>query len=120
MRTLLQLADTVMAVGVIQLRPQMERLLNLPADSLTKEVQLNQDVTSLLVDYQIPSDLLAYYDAGGGVGGGGGGTGVSGGVSGSAAPADHHEATPHYKVAAVKGFVASINTMIAQVSRHAS
>jgi len=38
----------------------MEKLLNLPDDSLTKEIQLTQDLLQLFVKYQIPSDLISY------------------------------------------------------------
>ena len=38
----MQLEGSVFAVAVIQLKPQLERLLNLPDDSLTKEVRGQQ------------------------------------------------------------------------------
>lgn len=56
----MQLAGTVFAVAIVQIKPQLERLLNLPSDALTKEVKLCQDLMSLFMQYQIPSDLLAY------------------------------------------------------------
>mmetsp|Transcript_37204 Transcript_37204/g.54779 ORF Transcript_37204/g.54779 Transcript_37204/m.54779 type:complete len:923 (+) Transcript_37204:98-2866(+) len=56
----MQLAGSLFAVAVVQIKPQLERLLNLPNDSLTKEVKLCQDLMSLFIEYQIPSDLLAY------------------------------------------------------------
>ena len=59
----MQLGSSVFGVCVIQLKPQLERLLNLPDGALTKEIQLTQDLMSLFVDYQIPSDLLSYDDA---------------------------------------------------------
>jgi hypothetical protein len=34
--------------------------LNLPEKSLTKEIRLTQNLLSLFIDYQIPSDLLSY------------------------------------------------------------
>jgi hypothetical protein len=55
----MQLESSVFAVCVIQLKPQLEKLLGLPDCSLTKEIQLTQDLLSLFVDYQIPSDLLS-------------------------------------------------------------
>lgn len=55
----MQLESSVFAVCVIQLKPQLEKLLGLPECSLTKEIQLTQDLLSLFVDYQIPSDLLS-------------------------------------------------------------
>ena len=45
---------------MIQIKPQLERLLNLPDDSLTKEIELTQQLISLFIKYQIPSDLLSY------------------------------------------------------------
>jgi len=45
---------------VIQIKPQLEKLLKLPDDSLTKEIQLTQDLLTLFIEYQIPSDLISY------------------------------------------------------------
>ena len=56
----MQLESSVFGVCVIQLKPQMEVLLNLPEGALTKEIRLTQDLMSLFVDYQIPSDLLSF------------------------------------------------------------
>lgn len=56
----MQLASTLFAVCVIQIKPQLEKLLNLPEDSLTKEIRLNQDLMELFIKYQIPSDLISY------------------------------------------------------------
>jgi len=56
----MQLASTVFGVMVIQIKPQMERLLKLPEDSLTKEVQLTQELMELFIKYQLSSDLLSY------------------------------------------------------------
>jgi hypothetical protein len=56
----MQLESSVFGVCVIQLKPQLERLLELPEGSLTKEIQLTQDLMSLFVEYQIPGDLLSY------------------------------------------------------------
>ena len=50
----------VFGVCIIQLKPQLEKLLKLPPDALTKEIRLTQDLLSLFIDYQIPSDLLTY------------------------------------------------------------
>jgi len=55
----MQLQSSVFVVGIIQLKPQLEHLLSLPNGSLTKEIQLTQDLMSLFVDYQIPSDLFS-------------------------------------------------------------
>eukprot|EP01062_Namystynia_karyoxenos_P072275 TRINITY_DN682_c0_g1_i8.p1 TRINITY_DN682_c0_g1~~TRINITY_DN682_c0_g1_i8.p1 ORF type:complete len:953 (+),score=398.62 TRINITY_DN682_c0_g1_i8:116-2860(+) len=56
----MQLASTVFGVLIIQIKPQMERLLNLPADSLTKEVELTQELMEMFIKYQFPSDLMSY------------------------------------------------------------
>ena len=56
----MQLEATLFGVCVVQIKPQLERVLNLPADSLTKEIKLTQDLLELFVEYQIPGDLLSY------------------------------------------------------------
>lgn len=83
----MQLEGTVFGLAVIQLKPQLERLLNLPAGSLTKEIQLSRDLQTLFIEHQIPSDLLTYEGN-----------------------ADTPVAT---KLDSVKGHVAAINDMIA-------
>ena len=83
-----QLAGSLFAVAVVQIKPQLEKLLNLPHDSLTKEVKMCQDLMSLFIEYQIPSDLLSY--------------------------AGPEKASPDSKVAAVKGYIAAIHSMLEQ------
>ena len=56
----MQLASTLFGVLIIQIKPQLEKVLNLPPDSLTKEIKLTQDLMELFIKYQIPSDLLSY------------------------------------------------------------
>ena len=56
----MQLESTLFGVCVIQIKPQLEKLLKLPQDSLTKEIRLTQKLLSLFIEYQIPSDLLSY------------------------------------------------------------
>lgn len=56
----MQLESSVFGVCVIQLKPQLEKLLGLPDGALTKEIQLTQDLMSLFVEYQIPSDLMSF------------------------------------------------------------
>lgn len=85
----MQLESSVFGVCVIQIKPQLERLLGLPDDALTKEIQLTQDLMSLFIDYQIPSDLLSLQHV-------------------SSTPATDAE-----KVALVKGYVKSVTDMIA-------
>mmetsp|Transcript_8015 Transcript_8015/g.11937 ORF Transcript_8015/g.11937 Transcript_8015/m.11937 type:complete len:574 (+) Transcript_8015:566-2287(+) len=56
----MKLASSVFGVCIIQLKPQLEALLGLPDKSLTKEIRLTQDLLSLFIDYQVPSDLLTF------------------------------------------------------------
>jgi hypothetical protein len=56
----MQLESTLFGVCVIQIKPQLEKLLKLPPDSLTKEIKMTQELLSLFIEYQIPSDLLSY------------------------------------------------------------
>ncbi|KAI8908096.1 hypothetical protein DFJ77DRAFT_473676 [Powellomyces hirtus] len=56
----LQLESTLFGICVVEIKPQLELLLNLPADSLTKEIRLTQDLMQLFTKYQIPSDLLRF------------------------------------------------------------
>lgn len=56
----MQLSSTLFGILIIQIKPQLEKLLKLPDDSLTKEIQLTQGLMELFIKYQIPSDLLSY------------------------------------------------------------
>ena len=56
----MQLEGNVFGVAVIQLKPALEKVLNLAPDSLTKQIKLTQDLLELFIDYQIPSDLLCF------------------------------------------------------------
>merc|ERR1719183_2010952 len=56
----MQLESTLFGVLVIQIKPQLETVLNLPEDSLAKEIKLTQDLMQLFIKYQIPSDLLSF------------------------------------------------------------
>ena len=56
----MQLESSVFGVCVIQIKPQLEALLGLPEDSLSKEIKLTEDLMDLFIEYQIPSDLLSY------------------------------------------------------------
>eukprot|EP00474_Spongospora_subterranea_P010859 CRZ11317.1 hypothetical protein [Spongospora subterranea] len=84
----MQLENSLIGVAIIQIKPQLEKLLNIPVNSLTKEIQLTQDLTELLIKYQIPSDLLSFD--------GDGAAGAS------------------VKIDAVKGFVKNMQNMIQQ------
>lgn len=55
----MQLDSSVLGVCVIQIKPQLERLLGLPEGALTKEMKLTEDLTELFIEYQIPSDVVS-------------------------------------------------------------
>jgi hypothetical protein len=56
----MQLESTLFGVCVIQIKPQLELLLKLSPDSLTKEIALTESLMELFIKYQIPSDLLSF------------------------------------------------------------
>jgi hypothetical protein len=56
----MQLDSSVFGLCVIQVKPQMEALLNLPPNALTKEIQLTQDLLTLFAQYQVPPTLVSY------------------------------------------------------------
>jgi hypothetical protein len=56
----MQLESTLFGLVIIQIKPQMEKLMNLTNDSLTKEIQLTQDLMEMCIKYQVPSDLLSF------------------------------------------------------------
>eukprot|EP01122_Echinamoeba_exundans_P013034 TRINITY_DN5621_c0_g4_i2.p1 TRINITY_DN5621_c0_g4~~TRINITY_DN5621_c0_g4_i2.p1 ORF type:complete len:638 (+),score=189.56 TRINITY_DN5621_c0_g4_i2:74-1987(+) len=56
----MQLESTLFGLVILQIKPQMEKLLNLPVDSLTKEIRLTQDLMELFMKYQVPSDLVSF------------------------------------------------------------
>lgn len=56
----MQLESTLFGLCVVQIKPQLEKLLKLPEDSLTKEIKLTQQLLELFITYQIPSDLISY------------------------------------------------------------
>jgi len=56
----MQLESTLFGVLIINIKPQLETVLNLPKDSLTKEIKMTQELMQLFIKYQIPSDLLSY------------------------------------------------------------
>eukprot|EP01063_Lacrimia_lanifica_P017896 TRINITY_DN24879_c0_g1_i1.p1 TRINITY_DN24879_c0_g1~~TRINITY_DN24879_c0_g1_i1.p1 ORF type:complete len:965 (+),score=304.62 TRINITY_DN24879_c0_g1_i1:105-2999(+) len=68
----MQLAATLFGVCVIQIKPLLERVLNLPEDALSQELKLSRDLLELIQKYDMPADLLSYQH-----GGGGGGADVS-------------------------------------------
>mmetsp|Transcript_21314 Transcript_21314/g.66852 ORF Transcript_21314/g.66852 Transcript_21314/m.66852 type:complete len:916 (+) Transcript_21314:156-2903(+) len=56
----MQLASTLFAVLVVQLKPQVEKVLNLDPGALTKEIQLTETLMDLFIEYQIPTSMLSY------------------------------------------------------------
>lgn len=82
----MQLESSVFGICVVQLKPQLERLLYLPPDSLQKEIKLTQNLLELFIEYQIPSDLVSF--------------------SGDA------NAPTAEKISAVEGYVHAVRTMI--------
>ena len=56
----MQLESTLFGVCVVQIKPQLEKLLNLLPDSLTKEIKLTQDLMELFIKYQIPAKLFTF------------------------------------------------------------
>lgn len=56
----LQMESTLFGICVIQIKPQLEKVLNLPRDSLTKQIELTEQLMELFIEYQIPTDFLSY------------------------------------------------------------
>jgi hypothetical protein len=56
----MQLSSSIFGVCIVQIKPQLEALLGLPANALDKEMKLTQDLMELFVEYQVPSDMLSY------------------------------------------------------------
>jgi hypothetical protein len=56
----MQLQSTLFALCIVQIKPQLERLLNLPPASLIKDIALSDDLFELFVKYQVPSDLMRF------------------------------------------------------------
>ncbi len=49
----MQLESTLFGVCVVQIKPQLERLLCLPPGALVKEIQLTQQLMELFIEYQV-------------------------------------------------------------------
>ncbi|KAL7569633.1 hypothetical protein ACA910_008291 [Epithemia clementina (nom. ined.)] len=56
----MQLESSVFGICVIQIKPQLEKLLNLPVGSLAKEIKLTEDLMTLFLEYHIPADLMSF------------------------------------------------------------
>merc|ERR1719191_190489 len=55
-----QLASSLFGILVVQVKPQLEAVLNLPAGSLTKEIELSSQLMDFLQTYSVPTDVLSY------------------------------------------------------------
>jgi len=56
----MQLEGSLFGITVIQIKPAMEKVLNLNDNALTKEIKLTQDLMTLFTEYQIPTDQLSF------------------------------------------------------------
>mmetsp|Transcript_18486 Transcript_18486/g.59612 ORF Transcript_18486/g.59612 Transcript_18486/m.59612 type:complete len:777 (+) Transcript_18486:1-2331(+) len=54
----MQLSSSLVGLLIVPIEPNVERVLNLDAGSLVKEIQLTDQLVSLFVDEQISTDLL--------------------------------------------------------------
>jgi hypothetical protein len=55
----MQLESTLLGVLVLHIKPQLEVLLNLPPDALTKEIALTQDLMDMFIKYQVSEHVHA-------------------------------------------------------------
>lgn len=53
----MQLESTVFGICVIQIKPQLEKLLRLDCDALTKHVKLTEDLMTLFTKYNVHDDF---------------------------------------------------------------
>ena len=49
----MQLENTLFGICIIQIKPHLEKVLNLQHDSLTKEIELTQQLMELFIEYQV-------------------------------------------------------------------
>jgi hypothetical protein len=89
----MQLESSLLGVVIIQIKPQMEKLLNLPADSLTKEIKLMEEIIELFSKYHIPPDQLSYDEQ------------------------INPEATNKQKIEIVRGYTQAIRQLISKIER---
>ena len=102
----MQLESTLFSVCVIQIKPQLEKVLNLAPDSLTQEIRLAQDLMQLFIKYQIPSDLLSYDEDSKAV------AGARAGAGSAVAEEEGLAEGPVGRVSVVRGHVAAMQEMI--------
>ena len=53
-----RLQNSIFAICVIQVKPHLEQVLKLPADSLSREIALTQSVIDLFINHQITADHI--------------------------------------------------------------
>ena len=58
----MMLKKGLFSILFIQIKPQLEHILNLPSESLTKEISLTKQITKLMIDYDIGIDALSRGD----------------------------------------------------------
>ena len=58
----MQLESTLFSIVLLQVKPQLEKVLQLMPGSLTTEISLTQDIMKLFVECHIPAELLSYYE----------------------------------------------------------
>merc|ERR1719305_1669335 len=56
----MQLASSLFGILVVQVKPQLEAVLNLLAGALTKEIELSSQLMDLLQTYSVPTDVLSF------------------------------------------------------------
>ncbi len=61
----MKLSSTLFGVAVVQIKPQLEKLMNLPYGSLTKEMSLTQRLIDLFIKYQVGMGEMGWGDLGG-------------------------------------------------------
>ena len=52
----MQLASSLFGILVVQVKPQLEAVLNLPAGALMKEIELSSQLMDFLQTYSVPTD----------------------------------------------------------------
>jgi hypothetical protein len=45
----MQLAGTLFGISILQIKPQLERILKIPRDSLIKEIRLTEDILGISI-----------------------------------------------------------------------
>ena len=56
----MQLSSTLFGICIIQIKPQLERVLRLLPGGLTKEIRLTQKLMEFFLRHQLPPDVLAF------------------------------------------------------------